>query len=76
MSEGLTVFDLGLSEAQRKRLRTTNGLENLNQQIKRRTRVVRLFPNEESLLQLASAVLMEISEEWETGRKYLPKDES
>jgi putative transposase len=74
--EGLAVFDLELTEAQRKRLRTTNSLENLNQQIKRRTAVARLFPNEASLLRLASAVLMEISEEWETGRRYLPRDDA
>ncbi|MBD3424515.1 MAG: IS256 family transposase, partial [Candidatus Latescibacteria bacterium] len=37
----------------------------------RRTRVARLFPNEASLLRLVSAVLSEISEEWETGRRYL-----
>ena len=74
--EGLAVFDLALTEAQRKRLRTTNSLENLNQQIKRRTAVARLFPNEASLLRLASAVLMEISEEWETGRRYLPKSDA
>jgi len=73
--EGLTIFDQGLNEAQRKRLRTTNSLENLNQQIRRRTRVAGLFPNEASLLRLASAVLMEISEEWETGRRYLPRDD-
>ena len=76
IGEGLTVFDLDLTEAQRKRLRTTNSLENLNQQIKRRTSVARLFPNEASLLRLASAVLMEISEEWETGRRYLPRDDA
>ncbi len=70
------MFELGLTEAQRKRLRTTNSLENLNQQIKRRTAVARLFPNEASLLRLASAVLMEISEEWETGRRYLPRDDA
>ena len=73
--QGLTVFDHGLNEAQRKRLRTTNNIENLNKQIRRRTRVAALFPNEASLLRLASAVLMEISEEWETGRRYLPKDD-
>ena len=60
----------------RKRLRTTNSLENLNQQIRRRTRVAGLFPNEASLLRLASAVLMEISEDWETGRRYLPRDDA
>ncbi len=58
ISQGFTVFDHGLNEAQRKRLRTTNSLENLNQQIRRRTRVAGLFPNEASLLRLASAVLI------------------
>jgi transposase-like protein len=48
---------------------------NLNGQIKRRTRVARLFPNVESLLRLAGAVLMEIREEWKAGRRYLPSDD-
>ena len=74
--EGLTVFDLGLTEGQRKRLRTSNSMENINGQIRRRTSVARLFPNEASLLRLASAVLMEISEEWETGRRYLQGDDA
>jgi len=55
----------------RRRLRTTNGLERLNKEIKRRTRVATLFPNEASLLRLASAVLSEISDDWETERAYL-----
>lgn len=67
--EGLTVFELPAPH--RRRLRTTNGLERLSQEINRRTRVARLFPNEASLLRLVSAVLAEISEEWETGRVYL-----
>ena len=54
--------------AHRRRLRTTNGLKRLNKEIKRRTRVATLFPNEASLLRLASAVLSEISNEWETER--------
>jgi len=45
------------------RLRTTNGLKRLNKEIKRRTPVVTLFPNEASLLRLASAVLSEISDD-------------
>lgn len=45
--------------------------ERLNRELKRRTRVATLFPNEASLLRLTSAVLMEISEEWETGKTYL-----
>lgn len=67
--EGLTV--LSLPEEHRRRLRTTNGLERLNKEIKRRTRVATLFPNEASLLRLVSAVLMEISEDWETGKTYV-----
>ena len=67
--EGLTVFQA--PENHRRRLRTTNMCENLNLQIKRRTRVASLFPNEASLLRLVSAILMETSEEWETSRKYL-----
>lgn len=67
--EGLAVF--AFPPAHRKRLRTTNGLERLNKEIKRRTRVATLFPNEASLLRLASAVLSEISDEWETGKIYL-----
>jgi len=70
--EGLTVFLL--PPEHRKRMRTTNMLENLNKQIKRRTRVATLFPNETSLLRLVAAVLMEISEEWETGKVYLNMD--
>ena len=46
-------------------------LERVNKEVKRRTRVATLFPNEASLLRLVSAVLMEISEEWETDKKYL-----
>ena len=67
--EGLTVFELPPSH--RRRLRTTNMLERLNQEIKRRTRVATLFPNEASLLRLVSAVLSETSEDWETGKIYL-----
>ena len=57
----------------RRRLRTNNALERLNREIKRRTRVATLFPNEASLLRLATAVLMETDEEWQTEKRYLPK---
>jgi putative transposase len=67
--EGLTIFTL--PPGHRRRLRTSNMLERLNEEINRRTRVAGLFPNEASALRLVSAVLMEISEDWETGRKYL-----
>jgi transposase-like protein len=69
LPESLTVFCL--PQAHRVKMRTTNLLENLNKQVKRRTRVATLFPNEASCLRLISAVLMELSEEWETGKVYL-----
>lgn len=67
--EGLTVFDF--PPTHQRRLRTTNMLERLNQEIKRRTRVATLFPNEASLLRLVSAILSETSDDWETGKVYL-----
>lgn len=67
--EGLTIFSL--PEHKRKRLRTSNMCETLNTQIKRRTKVAGLFPNTDSILRLVTAILMEISEEWETGKAYL-----
>jgi putative transposase len=67
--QGLAVF--ALPPSHRRRLRTINLLERLNKELKRRTRVAGLFPNEASALRLVSAVAMEISDEWETNRKYL-----
>jgi len=72
--EGLTIFSF--SEAHRRRLRTSNLLERINKEIKRRCRVATLFPNEASLLPLVSAVLMEISEEWETEKICLRMENS
>jgi transposase-like protein len=67
--ESLTVFRLPAGH--RQRLRTTNMLERLNRELKRRTRVATLFPNEDSLLRLVTAILIEVSEEWETGKRYV-----
>jgi transposase-like protein len=72
--ESLSVFDLPV--AHRKRLRTSNLLERINKEIKRRTRVATLFPNEASLLRLASAVLAEIDEEWQSGKVYLTMEKT
>jgi transposase-like protein len=75
LPDGFAVFTL--PKAHRRRLASTNMLERVNREIKRRTRVATIFPNEASLLRLVSAVLMEISEEWETGKIYLqPEDRS
>lgn len=72
LHEGLTVF--ALPGWHRRRMRTTNMLERVHEEINRRTRVAGLFPNEASLLRLVSAVMMELSEEWETGKRYLNMD--
>ena len=73
LSEGFTVF--ALPSSHRRRLRTTNVLERVNRELKRRTRVATLFPNESSLLRLITAVLVEISEDWVTAdRAYLRMD--
>jgi len=66
--EILAVYHL--PEPHRKRMRSTNMIERLNQEIKRRTRVVRIFPNEASCVRLVSAMVMETAEEW-MQRKYL-----
>jgi len=59
----------------RRLLRTTNMLERLNKEIKRRTKVALIFPNEKSIERLVSALLMEVSQDWETDRIYVRFDE-
>jgi transposase-like protein len=68
LSEGFSVFDFPLEHW--RTIRTTNSLERINKEIRRRTRVVGVFPNEASCLRLISAILMEISEEWQIGKRY------
>src|SRR5690554_1346351 len=58
----------------RKRLRTTNGVERLNQEVRRRERVIRIFPNEASVIRLMGALLIEQDEKWQVGRKYFDMD--
>ena len=61
--EGLAVFSL--PEAHQRRMRTSNPIErSIQQEIKRRTVKVRVFPSEDSLLRLVSAILVEIDEQW------------
>lgn len=69
LPEGFTVF--ALPAAHRRLLRTTNALERVNQEVRRRTRVVGIFPHPDSCLRLVSAILMEKDEEWLAGRLYL-----
>jgi transposase-like protein len=62
---------LALPAPYRKRLRTTNGVERLNEEIRRRERVIRIFPNRESVIRLVGALLlMEQDEIWTTGKRY------
>lgn len=67
--EGLTVMQF--APAHQRRLRTSNPLERVNRELDRRTRVASLFPNEKSCERLVSALLMELAEEWQTGKVYL-----
>lgn len=53
----------------RKKLRTTNMVERLNQEIRRRERVIRIFPNEASVIRLMGALLIELDEKWQSGRR-------
>ena len=69
IEEGLTFFDFPPSHW--KKVRTTNGLERLNREIARRTRVATLFPNVQSCLRLVTAVTLEIHDDWCAGRAYL-----
>lgn len=65
---------MALPSKYRKRLKSTNMQERLIQEIRRRERVVRIFPNEASALRLMGALLAEIHEEWQ-GRRYLDMEE-
>jgi transposase-like protein len=69
LTEGLTIFQFPADHW--RRIRTSNVIERVNEEIRRRTRVAGIFPNDASCLRLVSAVLMEISEDWETGKIYL-----
>lgn len=66
---------LSLPERYRKRLRTTNSVERLNEEVRRRERVIRIFPNRESVIRLIGALLMEQDEKWAVGRKYFDMTE-
>lgn len=69
LPEGLTVF--AFPEPHRRLLRTTNGVERVNREVRRRTQVASIFPNEASCERLVSALLMEISDDWQSGKAYL-----
>jgi len=66
---------LALPGKYRRRLRTTNMIERLIEEVRRREKVIRIFPNMDSTWRLIGAVLAERREEWSTSRKYLDMDE-
>ena len=70
--EGFNVFNL--PKPLHKKLRTSNLIERMNQELKRRSNVVGVFPNEASCLRLLSAVALEIHENWLTGRRFFSED--
>lgn len=69
IEEGLTIYQF--SREHWRKIRTSNGMERVNREVKRRTRVAVLFPNKESALRLVTGVIIEIHEEWITGKQYL-----
>jgi len=73
VEEGIedTLACFSFPEPHRRRIRSTNGLERFNEELKRRTRVVRIFPNRDACLRLVTALCVEQSEEWLSGRRYL-----
>jgi transposase-like protein len=62
---------LSLPARYRRRLCTTNSIERLNEEIRRRERVIRIFPNEASITRLIGALLLDHHERWISGRAYL-----
>jgi len=82
--KAITVLESGFDDVMavmslplkyRKRLRTTNSIERLNEEIRRRERVIRIFPNVKSVIRLIGALLIEQDEKWSTGRKYFDMGE-
>lgn len=72
IEETLSYYRLPL--AHHKHMKSTNMLERLNQEIKRRTHVVRIFPNPESCLRLVRALAVEMHENWLEAMRYLNMD--
>ena len=66
--EGFTVYQLD-SKIQKK-FRTSNLCERINQEMARRTKIIRVFPNEDACLRLVTAILVEIDEDWSSGRRF------
>lgn len=72
IEECLSVYALPVSH--RRRMRSTNMIERLNEELRRRSRVIRIFPNEASCVRMMGSLCMEYSEEWFSGKRYLDMD--
>lgn len=66
---------LVLPEIYRRRLRTTNDIERLNEELRRRETVIRIFPNRQSATRLMGALMMELHERWQLGRRPFSMDQ-
>jgi putative transposase len=63
---------MSFPKSHRVQIHSTNPLERLNAEIKRRTNVVGIFPNEPAIMRLVGALLLEQNDEWQLQRRYLP----
>ena len=72
IEDTLAIFNL--PPEHRRRLRTTNGVERMHEEVKRRTIPVRIFPNRDSALRLIGSIWQDIHEKWITGKRYLNMD--